>query len=206
MLERPLPPEHLHEPGFELDPAPEVADWLMKSFVLAGGPHTNPDHEHLRKIDLVCMWTNAEYIDGGMPVAAAAEIVKVNGKPWARVDQTDRLCMLHGNIPLARIWIYAPAWVAADYWTSCAIGEHELYHFAHKRDKEQEPMYDDLDRPVLTKRAHDVGEFVGVMRRYGPNRCGGKTVEFVEAAMQTPLIAPATFIPSFACACGVQLS
>lgn len=205
-LESPEPPEHLHEPGFEMEPAPELAAWLKETFVLDGGLHVNPVHNHLVKVDLVAVWTNCEYVDGGMPVAAAAEIITVTGKPWARVDRVDRLCMLHGNVPQARVWVYAPGWVRMHYWRKCATGEHELCHFAHKHTKDGEPMFDDLERPVLTKRAHDFGEFVTVGERYGVDACGGKAREFVEAVLRPPLIAPASFVPSFACgACGGRL-
>lgn len=200
-LERPQPPEHLREPGFEIEPAPEVADWLKRTFILEGGLHVNPHHEHLVKVDLVAVWTNVEYADGGLPVAAAAEIINVNGKPWARAEKIDHLCMMHGNVPQARVWVYAPAWALADYWTCCARGEHELYHFAHRLSKEKVPMFDDYQRPVLTKREHDVGEFVGVMERYGPGACAGRSVEFVAAALKAPTVAPAR--GAFACGtCG----
>lgn len=205
-FEWPLPSPNLCEPGFEIEPAPEMAAWLKQTFVLEGGRHYNPEHAHLAKVDLVCVFTNVEEEDGGMPVVGRAEIIRVSGKPWKRALVVDHLCLLHGNIPQARIWLYGPAWAAGDYWGACSTGEHELYHFA-QQFKDGEPLFDDLDRPKLVTRAHDVGEFVGVARRYGPNRCGGRTMEFIEAAMQTPLIAPATFVPApGVCACGVRVS
>jgi hypothetical protein len=205
MYDKPIPPEHLHEPGFNVEPAPEAAEWLKQMFVLDGAPLMNPDHEHMRKVDLVCLWTNVEFEDGGMPIVGMAEIVNVNGKPWPRAEKTDHLCMLHGNIPQARIWLYAPAWATCSHWRACAVGEHELYHYAHKHDGEGDPMFDDLDRPVLTKRAHDVEEFVGVMVRYGVDNCAGRSRAFVEAALQKPLFAPPTLEAAAACACGARI-
>src|SRR5438045_1460104 len=134
-MEYPLPPEHLREPGFEMEPAPEAARWLFETFIGESAERVNPVHEHLRKVDLVCLWTNVEYFEGGVQVVGQAEIVKPTGKPWPRADKVDRLLMLHGNTPQARIWLYAPTWHERGYWRACAVGEHELKHFAHKQSK-----------------------------------------------------------------------
>jgi len=144
-----------------------------------------------------------------MPVVGQAEIVNVNGKPWKRAERVDHLCLWHGKIPQARVWLYAPAWAEADFWTACAVGEHELYHFAHKKNKSGELMYDDdkNSRPMLAARAHDVGEFVGVMQRYGVSACGGRSREFVEAALSRPLIAPSDWSPPpTTCGCGGRIT
>lgn len=202
----PLPPEHLREPGFEVEPAPEAVAWLRGMFIDEGAPMFNPRHSHLQKVDLVAMWTNVEYIEGGVQVVGQAEIVNVNGKPWKRADQVDRLCTLHGNIPQARVWLYAPAWFERGFWRACSVGEHELGHYAHKVSKEGEKLHDDFDRPVLTQRAHDVEENVFIMERYGVGHCAGMSREFVEAALRPPLFAPPTFeTRAYACGCGVRV-
>jgi hypothetical protein len=197
-VNRPLPPEHLREPGYALEPSLELAAWAKSTFIDEAGPLSNPDHKHLRTVDLAVVFTNVEYEDGGMPVAGMAEIVNANGKPWARAERVDHLCLMHGNIPQARVWLFAPFWETCDDASACALIEHELYHFAHKKNKEREEMYDDEDRPVLTKRAHDVGEFIPVARRYGLNAVHQNVALLVAAAQSTPLIEPA----QIAVACG----
>lgn len=204
----PLPPEHLREPGSEVEPAPEVVQWLREMFIDEGAPMFNPRHSHLQKADLVAMWTNVEYLEGGVQVVGQAEIIIVSGKPWKRADQIDRLCMLHGNIPQARIWLDAPAWYRRGFWRAASVGEHELGHYAHKANKAGELMYDEEnnDRPVLATRAHDVEEHVFIMERYGVDYCAGLAREFVEAAMRKPLFAPPSFkAEPAACACGVRI-
>jgi hypothetical protein len=204
----PLPPEHLREPGFEVEPAPEVVAWLRQMFIDEGAPMFNPRHSHLQKVDLVAMWTNVKYIEGGVQVVGQAEIINVNGKPWKRADQIDRLCTLHGNIPQARIWLDAPAWVERGFWRACSVGEHELGHYAHKVSKEGEKLYDEEhdDRPVLCQQAHDVEEHVFIMERYGVNYCAGQSREFVEAALKAPLFAPPSFeTRAYACGCGKRV-
>ena len=204
--EYPLPPEHLREPGFELEPAPEVVAWLRQMFIDEGAPLFNPRHAHLQKVDLVAMWTNVEYVEGGVAVVGQAEIVNVNGKPWQRADKVDRLCMLHGNIPQARVWLYAPAWYERGFWRACSVGEHELGHYGHKQNREGERLHDDEDRPQLCTLAHDVEEFVFIMERYGVGHCAGQSRELVEAALRKPLFAPPSFeAKQYACGCGARV-
>ena len=195
---RPQPPTELTVPGFGIEPSTELANWALSTFVKDGSPLCNEEHAHLRTADIAFLWTNVEFEDGLMPVAGMAEIVRVNGKPWPRAERTDHLCLLHGNIPQARIWIYAPA--AANYSDAsfCALVEHELYHLAHKLDKNNEPMFDDEGRPVLTTRAHDVGEFISVVERYGVGAVHPNVKRMVEVAKKKPLLAG----DSIALACG----
>lgn len=208
--EYPLPPEELRVPGYEMENAPEVIEWLRRMFINEDAPMMNPEHAHLRKADLVAVWTNKVYVEGGVPVVGQAEIIKPSGKPWAVVDKVDRLCILHGKIPQARIWIYGPAWFERGFWRACAVGEHELGHLEQKVDGEGEKVYDDEKngRPVLCMQAHDVEENVYIMQRYGPDYCAGKSREFVEAALRPPLFAPPS--PPFesrpyACGCGKKV-
>jgi hypothetical protein len=190
-MQRPFPPEHLREPGFLIEPANEVADWLQHAFVREDAALMNPDHEHLRVADLACLWTNVPYIDGFMPVVGAAELVKVQGKPWPKAEKTDHLCLMHGHIPDMRIWLYAPFLATCDDASFCAVVEHELYHFAQKLDKDGIPKFDPDGKPMWAQRAHDVEEFVGIARRYGVAACRGRAKEFVAAAQSKPLIARA---------------
>ena len=100
-MNRPVPSEHLRDPGFELEPSLELAAWARAMFVEEGAPLLNPDHVHLRKADLVAVFTNVIFEDGLLPVAGMAEIVNVNGKPWPRAARVDYLCKMFGNIPQA---------------------------------------------------------------------------------------------------------
>lgn len=165
-----------------------MAAWTRQAFIDEDAPRCNPDHAHLRPADIAVMWTNVEWVDGFMPVVGMAELVTTNGKPWAKAEKIDHLCMLHGNIPEMRIWLYAPFMATADDATFCAVVEHELYHFAQKLDKDGAPKFDPDNKPMWAKRTHDVEEFVGIMKRYGVGACRGRSREFVEAAAYPPLI------------------
>jgi hypothetical protein len=203
MLARPQPPDELCEPGFKVEPAMDAAAWARQMFIDEGAVFCNSDHEHLRKVDLVCMWTNVYWEDGLLPVAGYAEIVNVNGKPWARAERTDHLCLMHGNVPQARVWLYAPYWAEASDPSVCALVEHELYHYAQKKNKQGELMFDDFERPVPTQRAHDVSEFIEVVRRYGVGAVHPNVQLLIEAAAAEPLITAAQL--EVACGCGARL-
>ena len=133
-LARPRPPENLLEPGWEIEPSKELEDWIKAVFINEGGPLCNPRHEHLRHADIACLWTNACYVDGGMQIAATAELVKISGKPFARVMTIDHLLLLFGRIPTHILKFYAPAAAASSDATFCRRANHELCHCAQKKD------------------------------------------------------------------------
>ena len=203
---RPQPSPELRNPGNQIEPSVELQEWLMNTFVHEDGELCNEDHAHLRTANIAAIWTNVEFEDGLMPVAGMAEIVKVNGKPWPRAERTDHLCLLHGDIPQARIWIYAPYAVTLTDAAFCALVEHELYHLAHKHDKNNEPMFDDEGRPVLTTRAHDVSEFLGAVERYGVDAVHPNVKKLVEIAKRKPSIERLSIqIACGSCAAGVTV-
>lgn len=205
-MNRPQPSPELTVPGNQIDPSVDLQEWLMNTFVHEDGELCNEDHAHLRMANIAAIWTNVEYEDGLMPVGGMAEIVKVNGKPWTRTERIDHLCLLHGDIPQARIWIYAPYAATLDDFSFCALLEHELYHFAQRLGKDGEPMFDEDNRPVLVKRAHDCSEFLGVVERYGVGAVHPNIGKLVEIAKRKPLLQRASIqIACGSCAAGVSV-
>src|ERR1051326_1772042 len=203
---RPQPSHELRTPGFQIEPSTELGDWLMNTFVHEDGELCNEEHAHLRTANIAAIWTNVEYEDGLMPVAGMAEIVNVNGKPWARAERVDHLCLLHGNVPQGRIWLYAPYVQTLTDAGRCALMEHELLHFAHKHNKNAEPMFDDEGRLLLTKRDHDVGEFISIVERYGVGAVHSNVKRMVEAAKKKPLVTGESIrLVCGTCAAGVSV-
>jgi len=82
--------------------------------------------------------------------------------------------------------------LAADYCSSCtdtefcALVEHELYHVAQEADQYGAPKFLRDGTAALTMRAHDVEEFVGVVRRYG---AGEQVQKLVDAVQRPPEVA-----------------
>jgi hypothetical protein len=202
--ERPLPPPHLHEIGFEVEPAMELAAWIKAVFITEGGPLCNPKHEHLRAADIACLWTNVEYVDGFMPIAATAELVRVTGKPWQRMMTVDHLCLLFGRIPTHILKFYAPAAVAASDATFCRRVNHELLHCAQKTDKENLPAFDNEGKPVWAMRRHDVEVFIDDVEYFGLDACNENVRALVAAAGRAPLI-PGAQIAAACGTCGVRV-
>jgi hypothetical protein len=201
---RPVPGPHLHEMGFEVEPAMELAQWVKGVFIDEGGPLSNPRHEHLRGADIACLWTNVEYVDGFMPVAATAELVRVSGKPWQRMMTVDHLCMLFGRIPTHILKFYAPAAVAASDFTFCRRVNHELLHCAQKLDKEGLPAFDNEGKPIWAMRRHDVEVFIEDVELFGLDACNGNVRKLVAAAGRAPLVSGAQV--ATACGtCGVMI-
>jgi hypothetical protein len=78
----------------------------------------------------------------------------------------------------------------------CALIEHELYHCGQERDEFGMPRFKkSTGLPAFCIRGHDIEEFVGVVRRYGPDASGVRAM--IEAAAEGPTIAAADI--GFAC-------
>lgn len=203
--ERPLPPPELHEIGFELAPALELAEWIRAVFINEDGPLYSPKHKHLQQADIACLWTNVEYVDGFVPVAASAELVRVGGKPWKRMMAVDHLCMLFGRIPTHLLKFYAPAAVAASDATFCRRSNHELLHCAQALDKDKLPAFDNEGKPVWAMRSHDVEVFIDDVALFGLDACNDNVRALVAAAGHAPLI-PGAQIAAACGTCGAMFS
>jgi hypothetical protein len=186
ILTRPLPPEDLREPGYQIAPALEVEQWL-RAFVAEDAAERNPDHDHLREADIACLWTNVEYADGLVRIAGTAELVKPSGKPWPKARAVDHLCLLFGRVPDFLLTFSAPLAAEASDAAWCALVEHELYHCGQKLDRDKLPKFDPEGKPVWAMQRHDVEEFIGVVERYGVGACHENVRKMVQAAAKPPL-------------------
>lgn len=76
-----------------------------------------------------------------------------------------------------------PAWVSKTFLTP----DTKLYNLDHEIDNDGEPKFNrTTDNPLLAIQGHDVEEFTGVVRRYGPAH---GVSEIVEVANQVPEVA-----------------
>lgn len=188
-FECPMPPEHLHEIGFAIEPAKEVAEWFRALFIDEGAPFENPEHLHLRDADIAVLWTNVEYRDGQHVIAGTAEFVRVGGKPWAQARTIDHLTLLFGRIPDFIITLFAPAWVEASLMTRCGRIEHELCHCGQKIDRKTNlPKFDADGKPEYAGRPHDYEGFFCVTRRYGADAAEAGIAQLLEIARAKPEI------------------
>ncbi|HDS0937008.1 TPA: hypothetical protein QDZ12_000203 [Pseudomonas putida] len=191
-MARPVPPSDLLELtelsmlGTRLQPAPEVGDWVQAAILSADGELHNPDHAHLIDAPLRFLWASASFEKQGRTVVGQAEAVMFRAGGWQKARQEQQMIDWFGEVPGFVITL------AADYCSQCsdtefcALIEHELYHIAQKVDQYGAPKFTQDGLPSLTLRGHDVEEFVGVVRRYGP---GHDVQQLIEAASRPPEVA-----------------
>ncbi|MBV7482511.1 hypothetical protein KW845_06100 [Bordetella sp. BOR01] len=163
---RPRPREGL---DFGCVPAPEIRAWVGTQVLDESSELHNPDHAHLAGADLCFLWAASGFAKAGRYVLGQAEQVMFRAGGWQKARQEQQMIEWFGRVPTFLITL------AADYCASCsdaefcALVEHELYHIAQLRDPFGAPAFCKDGRPKLGIQGHDVEEFVGVVRRYGPS-------------------------------------
>lgn len=202
---RPWPPANLYAPDELADlavnrfrPAPEVWQWIETHILAETGSIHNPDHAHLLDADIGVLWASSSFTKQGRVVVGQAEQVMFRAGGWQKARQEQQMIEWFGRVPAYVITL------AADYCSQCsdaefcALVEHELYHIAQAQDAFGAPKFTQEGLPKLQMRAHDVEEFVGVVRRYGASQ---EVRALVEAASQPPEVAKI----NIARACGTCL-
>ncbi|BCD88046.1 hypothetical protein PSm6_44530 [Pseudomonas solani] len=201
---RPLPPArigHIPDGGrwpADLVPAPELREWVMATFIREGARLFNEDHAHLAEADLEFMWASTAYRKAGRMVLGQAEQVAFRVGGWQRARGEQQMGEWFGRVPDFVITLaadYSSICSDADF---CALVEHELYHVAQALDEYGAPKFTDAGLPKLTLRGHDVEEFVGVVRRYGPTH---EVQRLIDAAGNPPEVG----LTNIARACGTCL-
>lgn len=189
---RPFPPELLIEEYCGIDyfvPSPELDLWVRRTFLDKLSPLFNPEHIHLTAAHIGYLWTNVPNSKQMNIVAATAEMPFFRGNAWQKHRQIMQMQEWFGGIPDFLITFDAQLAMRANDLQFCGRTEHELYHCAHKLDRFGAPMFDEeTGRPKFALKGHDVEEHVGVMKRYGPKGCAGRTIDFIEAAQSDPII------------------
>lgn len=181
---RPVPPDALFDsPLMTFAPAPELRSWAAAMFLADGGALHNPDHEHLQHADIEFLWASSGFAKQGRFVLGQCEEVTFRAGPWQKGRQEQQMREWFGNVPDFVITLdadYSRKCTDAEF---CALVEHELYHIGQEKDDFGAPaFYKDSGLPKLTMRAHDVEEFVGVVRRYGASADVQKMIDAAKAA------------------------
>ncbi|RZZ85677.1 putative metallopeptidase [Pseudoxanthomonas winnipegensis] len=179
-------------------PSEEVWAWVCEHILSEDGSLTNPDHYHLQDASIGILWAESAFTKQGRTVVGQAEQVMFMAGGWKRGRMERQMVDWFGRVPDFIITL------AADYCSRCsdaefcALIEHELYHIAQAKDQFGAPRFGRDGLPVLEIRGHDVEEFVGVVRRYGPSV---EVQRMAEAAASGPEVARA----DVAHACGTCL-
>ncbi len=197
---RPIPPSHVLESDWTtLCPAPEVLSWVRYTFRTDGFPLYNEDHAHLESADLQFLWASTGYSKQGRTVLGQCEQVMIRAGGWQKARQEQQMREWFGRVPDFLITLDADYSHKCSDAEFCALVEHELYHIGHLNDEYGAPaFYRDSGLPKLGMRAHDVEEFVGVVRRYGAGQDVQRLIDAAKAAPEVTKI-------NIARACGTCL-
>ncbi|HDS1813406.1 TPA: hypothetical protein QEM79_004176 [Pseudomonas putida] len=194
-----MPPADLLEsPFLTLKPAPELWEWIQREILASTGSIHNEEHAHLIDASVGVMWASSSFAKKGRSVLGQAEQLMMRAGGWQKARQEQQMRDWFGEEPEFLITL------AADYCSQCtevefcALVEHELYHIGHKLDNYGAPAFGDDGMPKLEMRGHDVEEFVGVVRRYGPSH---DVQQLIDAASRPPEVAKI----NIARACGTCL-
>ncbi|MBD1589775.1 putative metallopeptidase [Pseudomonas typographi] len=191
-MRRPYPPASLLKLselsgfGISLTPASDVWRWIQAEILADTGSIHNEDHAHLIDADVKVMWASSSFEKAGREVLGQAEQVAFRAGGWQKARMEQQMFEWFGEVPAFIITL------AADYCAQCSdaefcvLVEHELYHIAQATDQYGGPAFTKDGSPKLKLQGHDVEEFVGVVRRYGP---GQDVQHLIDAASKPPEVA-----------------
>lgn len=198
-MSRPMPPADLRESlWLTLCPAPDVWEWIQQEILATTGSIHNEDHAHLIDASIGVLWASSSFAKKGRSVLGQAEHLMIRAGGWQKARQEQQMREWFGEEPEFLITLagdYCAQCTEAEF---CALVEHELYHIAQKLDKYGAPAFTETGMPKLEMRGHDVEEFVGVVRRYGPSH---DVQQLIDAASRSPEVAKI----NIARACGTCL-
>ncbi|MHA7916013.1 putative metallopeptidase [Alloalcanivorax xenomutans] len=191
-MDRPYPPDDVFTMnvvgGFM--PSLEVVAWVREQIIADTGSLHNPDHAHLEHADIGVLWAGVRNARRGRVVLGTAEQVAFRGNAWQKARQEQQMQDWFGMVPDFVITLDAGFCSEAPDVEFAALVEHELYHCAQAINEYGVPKFSkQTGMPLFTLRAHDVEEFVGVVRRYGVGHADGAMQALVTAAQGRPEVA-----------------
>ena len=205
-MKRPIPPDHLldidpfNPMGFE--PAPELKEWILKTFIDEDGELHNPDHMHISPWDddlFKVLWASSGFVKSEKVVLGQAEKFAPMAGGWRKARQEKQMIDWFGCVPKFIITIDSVYAASASDIDFCALIEHELYHVGAKRDEDGNYVVSQSTGEYkYYLRPHDVEEFHGVVQRYGASP---DVQKMVDLANDGPTIRKA----NIAHACGTCL-
>jgi hypothetical protein len=188
---RPFPPEDMIEDtAIRFEPAPDLLDWARSTFIDDDAELLNEDHSHLRHATIGMLWTNVPNGKQGRRIIGQCEKGLPPSGKWQRGRIEMQLQNWFGEVPDFLLTFdaqYASTCPDAEF---LALVEHELYHCGQELDIFGAPKFRQDGRPALAVKAHDVEEFVGIVRRYGADAANVRAL--VDAANRPPEISRAS--------------
>lgn len=170
-------------------PAPDLAQWAMRTFIEDEAPLYNAEHFHLQQARIAFVWASVDNARQGNLIVGQCELMPpmAMGK-WARARVDQQLEDWFGESPDFLITLDARYAAQCDDLEFCSLVEHELLHAGQERDRWGAPRFLKSGRPKFAMRGHDVEEFVSIVARYGVAGGAGSTRALVEAAKHKPQV------------------
>lgn len=196
-----LIPKELTEVGEEFRPCVEAVDWIRDTFLSPESKLYNVEHDHLNSAEMGFLWTNAPNSRHGKRIVGTAELATPppSLSKWGKARWIWQMKQWFGDHELDfLITLFAPYFAGVEVVEQCSGCEHEVFHCGHKPDALGFPAFSKDGRPKFGIRGHDVEEFTGIMKRYGPTAGAGDSLAFVMATR----IEPEITLKDFAGMCG----
>jgi hypothetical protein len=192
MIKRPYPPEHLLDPEApdSFEPAPEVFEWILATFLDDSSPLYDPYHDHLAGAEIGVLWTNVDMTTKMVPKVGMVELATPPpGKSKvAKALHEYFLRRLFPERELDFLMTLSAQYAAeVDDLEWCSLNKHELCHCAQVESLPGVPKYE-KGKPVYGIRDHDFAGFLPVVRDFGP-RSERNVEELVKVATRKPRIA-----------------
>ncbi|GAB1578656.1 putative metallopeptidase [Bordetella petrii] len=184
-MKRPIPSQSLREER-QFQPAAELGAWVDAQILAERGALYNPDHAHLMGADLCFLWAASGFAKAGRYVLGQAEQVMFRAGGWQKARQEQQMVDWFGRVPMFLITLAADYCATCSDEEFCALVEHELYHIGQLKDEFGAPAFYRDGRPKLGIQGHDVEEFVGVVRRYGPSAEVSRLVAAAKGKPEVP--------------------
>ena len=166
-IPRPFPPNFLLEsinPAFH--PDGDLFEFAKRMFIDEDSEFYNEDHSHLALANIGFLWTNVPNERQMKQIAATAQIPNIQSSKWNKGIFDFQMANWFGDEPLNFL-------ITID-------GNYAQFIKGFTRE----------GIPKFTMRDHDVTEFLGITRRYGPE-VSLNVPEMIEAAKQKPLFSSA---------------
>lgn len=197
-LNIPLPNKRLFglNPYLTTLPAPELVDFMHETVLNETSFLFNLEHIHLTRAEIGFLFSSTANTRMGKQIIGTCEILTFRCGKWQKARQEQQIYEWFGYLPDFLITFDANFWLAqleaGKPENILSLFEHELYHAGQARDMFGMPKFSrDTGKPMFALAPHSIEEHTGVVRRYGAAASGQDTVDFVEAAMMQPEIAPA---------------
>ena len=207
-MNRPYPPKELGKfESYPLNimPALDMPLWVSETFINPSSKLYNNDHFHLEDAltgKLQFLWAATPYVKQTKQVIGQAEQLIFISGGWKKIRQEQQFYEWFGyELPDYVITLdgnYCRECTDIEF---CALVEHELFHIGQALNEFGDPIFSKYTgMPKLCMRGHDVGEFVGIVRRYGvPKESAIR--DLVNAAKEKPEVG----IADISKACGTCL-